>query len=291
MAQLVSHTYGKSAVRLVRVNKGSEKHEVKELSVSVLLEGDFDGTYFTGDNSKVVPTDTMKNTVYILAKRAPITHIEEFGMRVTSHFLKTYSQVSKVTVEIKESLWKRMEVSGPKGGLHPHNHAFLRESPELRVTRVNATRQNIDIESGIEDLLILKTTGSGFIGYDTKDPFTTLKPTTDRVMSSIVKAYWKFNTTEADFDKVWAGARQIIFDLFANTYSGSVQQTIFQIGSQVIETFGLVDEVTIMMPNKHVFPYNLEPFHLDNSQNEVCVPFDDPHGNLMATIRRQKARL
>ena len=62
--QLVENRYGKSRVRLMKVTRQPEGNDLLEWTVQVLLQGDFDAAHYEGDNRKILPTDTMKNTVY-----------------------------------------------------------------------------------------------------------------------------------------------------------------------------------------------------------------------------------
>ena len=59
--------YGTSGIRLVRVDRSVARHELVDLTIDVRLEGDFDDAYVSGDNAAVLPTDTMRGTVYALA--------------------------------------------------------------------------------------------------------------------------------------------------------------------------------------------------------------------------------
>jgi urate oxidase len=72
---LADNNYGKQAVRLVTVRRRADRHELQDVTVGIRFEGDFTAAYADGDNSGVLPTDTMKNTVYALA--AETEQIEE----------------------------------------------------------------------------------------------------------------------------------------------------------------------------------------------------------------------
>ena len=68
MIAVAENKYGKSRVRLVQVKRKAGWHELREWTVEILFQGDFDSCFVEGDNSKILPTDTMKNTVYSLAR-------------------------------------------------------------------------------------------------------------------------------------------------------------------------------------------------------------------------------
>jgi urate oxidase len=190
---LAQNNYGKSRVRMVKVARHGDRHDLQDLTVNIACEGDFEAAHTLGDNSRILPTDTMKNTVYALAKLASdLEGIEAFARRLALHFLVNNDQISQVTVAISENQWARIPVGGK-----PHAHSFTKGSDEKRTTKVIATREAITIESGLEDLLVLKTTKSGFVGY-IKDPLTTLKETTDRIFATAVKATWKYADVVCD---------------------------------------------------------------------------------------------
>jgi len=283
---LAAHRYGKSQVCLLKVDKELGKHVVHDYTVQVLLEGDFGETYTTGDNSKVVPTDTIKNTVYIVAHNNKFSSPEEFGMQIGRHFLQSYSWVSRVNAKVEQNLWQRMEFDAP------HEHSFSKGSSEIRTTTVVTSRtKSVEIESGLKNLILLKTTGSGFVGYH-KDKHTTLQETTDRIFSTAVTCKWKYSnaTPSTDFNKIWDGARKIIFERFALEYSKSVQETLLKTGDNILQAFSDIEEIRITMPNKHAFQFNLSPFGLTNN-NTIFQPIRDPAGFIEGTVRRNKAKL
>ena len=184
---LAGNNYGKSRVRMVRVSRHGDRHELQELTVNISFEGDFEAAHTEGDNSAVLPTDTMKNTVYALAAESRVSEeIETFGQRLAKHFLKDNDALQRVTVEIAESQWNRIDVAGK-----PHRHSFVRGSEEKRIASVRATRDEVRVSSGVEDLVILKTTASGFEGFK-KDRLTTLRETDDRILATSVTAKWVY---------------------------------------------------------------------------------------------------
>jgi urate oxidase len=270
---LASDTYGKSRVRLIKLARREGRHDVKEITFQILFRGDFLSCYETGDNSKILPTDTIKNTVYALARRHDIVSIEEFGQRLIEHFLKNNPQVAEVRVEMTEHLWSRIAAA-----------AFTRES-QKRTALLTGTRDGVTIEAGIDDLTILKSTGSAFEGY-IKDPYTTLKETKDRIFATAVRAVWRYASASVDFNAVWEGIRQTILDTFTAHDSLSVQHTLHAIGKQVLKAFPDVTETQLTMPNKHALLVDLSPFGLDNP-NEVFLPIDEPSGYIEGKLVRR----
>lgn len=277
--KLIHHHYGKAKVRVMKVTRTGEQHSLKELELSVMLRGDFDASYTRADNRLVVPTDTMKNTVYALAREKLGAETEEFGLALGEHFLKTYPQVEQADIGLSERGWERMSVGG-----EPHPHAFVQKNTARTFAQVACARSESNVESGIEDLLILKTAGSGFEGY-AQDKFTTLTPTKDRIMATKLRATWAYAKRPAKYSAANDNILEAMLAVFAVNYSPSVQTTLFQMGEAALAAALEISKVTLVMPNKHCLLVNLAPFGLDNP-NEIFVPTDEPHGQIEGTVSR-----
>lgn len=282
-AIIASNNYGKSRVRILKVKRNNPVHEIVEMNVAIQLEGDFETVHTKGDNSKVLPTDTMKNTVYALAKDHDVNSIEEFAIHLAHYLKENNKQVTAVRVEIEEKLWNRIMVKD-KNGMMPHDHSFISAGDEKRTCRVIENGTELTVHSGLKDLLVLKTTNSGFENY-IKDKFTTLKETGDRVFSTSVKAVWKYANQEVSYVKIFPEIRQIILETFASHHSLSVQQTLYETGKNVIEKINDVKEISLSMPNKHYLLFNLGQFGMENN-NEIFIPTDEPYGLIEAVITR-----
>jgi len=282
---LSQNSYGKSGIRILKVKKTTPVHEIKEFTVNVMLEGDFDAVHTRGDNRKVLPTDTMKNTVYALAKDHPVNSIEEFGLYLAQYFQENNSQISKVSIEIEEKIWNRIFIADSFSNKSvPHTHSFVNGGNERKTASIVLTKNEALIKSGIKDLLILKSTGSGFENY-IKDKYTTLKETSDRIFSTSVKAVWSYSNEEVNYISVHNKVRQILLQTFANHHSLSVQQTLYEIGKNILEVCKDITEISLTMPNKHYIPFNLEQFGMEN-HNEIFIPTDEPFGLIETTLKR-----
>jgi urate oxidase len=277
---IVRDNYGKSRVRLLKVARTDKRHEIQNLTVNIAFEGDFDAIHTFGDNSKCLPTDTMKNTVYALAgQTTEIEPIETFGQRLTSHFLANNPQVSRVTINIFEHGWKRMKFDDEM-----HSHSFVKGSGEKRTAKIDASRDSVTIKSGVENLIVLKTAGSGFVGY-IKDQYTTQPETTDRIFSTAMKATWRYSKPDAAIDTVFQAIRRTILKVFADHDSLSVQHTLYAMGEAVLEQFNEVDEIAFSLPNIHCLPVDMSKLGQAND-NRIFVPTDEPHGLIEATLAR-----
>jgi len=278
--KIIQDNYGKSRVRLMKVARHGDTHELQNITVNIALEGDFDRVHTEGDNSLCLPTDTMKNTVYVLAGQTQeIEEIESFGQRLAAHFLAGNAQVSLVRIELFEHFWKRMKFNG-----EPHPHSFVKGSGENRIANISAARAGVTIESGVEDLIVLKTSGSGFAGY-VKDAYTTLPETTDRIFSTAIKAVWRYASPDAATGDAWRNIRQTILKTFAGHDSLSVQHTLYAMGEAALERYPEIEEIAFSLPNIHCLPVDIARFGLEND-NRIFVPTDEPHGLIEARLTR-----
>ncbi|GAB3558260.1 urate oxidase [Actinopolyspora lacussalsi] len=271
--------YGKSECRIVTINRGSSRHTIKDLNVSTALRGDFDDTHYTGDNAKVLPTDTQKNTVYGLAKEQPVGEIEDFAVRLGRHFIDTQEPVKGARILVEEYAWERIPVAGTG-----HDHSFARSSDEKRTTAVTIDGSETHVVSGLKDLVVLKSTGSEFWGYP-KDRFTTLGETEDRILATAVTARWRYLRNDVDWAKSFGSIRETMLETFATTHSYALQQSLHEMGKAVLEKHPEVAEVRMSLPNKHHFLVDMEPFGMQN-ENEVFFAADRPYGLIEGTVTR-----
>jgi urate oxidase len=252
------------------------RHELRDLTVSVALSGDLAATHLTGDNSAVLPTDTQKNTVYAFAKRHGVGAPEEFGLRLARHFVDSQPAIDTARVTLADHAWERL---GP--------HSFARRGGETRTALVAATGAGASVVAGVEGLVLLNSTDSEFTGY-VVDDYTTLQPATDRVLATEVEARWRYAEPELDWDAAYADARAALVRAFVETYSLSLQQTLYAMGRAVLEERPEVAEVRLALPNKHHFLVDLAPFGLDNP-GEVFHAADRPYGLIEGTVLRDDA--
>ncbi len=280
MARLGENRYGKSRVRLSRITRIGDRHEFNEWTVRVLLEGDFETAFTEADNSKILPTDTMKNTVYAVARNSKAITIEEFATELGDYLLTNNAQVSGVLVEIEEKAWERMVVEGASEAT-----TFRLGGPEVHTVRaVRDQGREWSVRSGVDGLVILKTTKSAFTGY-IKDKLTTLKPATDRILGTSATVTWEYGEGSPEYAQVRTRVLAALLKEFAAHDSMSVQHTLFDMGKAALAAAPEIARITLTMPNLHHLLADLSPFGQDNP-NHIFVPIDEPHGYIEATIER-----
>jgi urate oxidase len=270
--------YGKEAIRLVKVDKRSPVHQVRDLTIDIALEGDFASSYTEGDNSLVIATDTMKNTVYALAPEHLVASIEAFGLVLGDHFARS-PQVSTATIALREHAWDRL-----RGADGDAPDAFRRTGGGMRTATISAGRDRVVVESGIADLVVMKTAKSAFAGFP-RDGYTTLPEAGDRIMATKVSATWRHAGLDDDWDASFDGVLGTLLEVFADHRSESVQHSIWLMGTAMLERHRQIDEVRMTLPNLHHWLVDLEPFGGIN-RGEIFVATLDPHGLIEATVRR-----
>jgi urate oxidase len=276
MSDLSWNRYGKSRIRLVKVRR-SDPHELVDLTIDVQLEGEFQAVYVDGDNGLCLATDTMKNTVYALARQDPIHDVETFAARLAEHFLAKPA-VTAVRISAVEQPWGRLSSGG-----QPDPHAFVQAGAEHWTTVVTRDARGSEIVSGLANLVVLKTTDSAFSGFP-RDEYTTLPDAGDRIMATSITAAWAYRPGTTDFS-ARAKVRRALVEAFASHLSRSVQHTVYAMGEAALAACADVTAITLSLPNRHHLLVDLKPFGLDNP-NEIFVATDQPFGLIEATIRR-----
>ena len=271
--------YGKAETRVVRIYRDQPRHEIRDVNVSTALRGDFADAHVSGDQAKVLPTDTQKNTAFAFAKQHGVGEIEDFAVTLGRHFVADVEPVTGARIVIDEYAWDRIEVDGRE-----HDHAWVRRGGEIRTTTVTVEREEVTVASGLRELTLLKSTGSEFFGF-LKDEYTTLPETHDRVLATSLVANWRYDGTDLAWGDLYADVRRIMLEQFASVHSLALQQTLWEMGRAVLEKHPEIVEIELAAPNKHHFLVDLEPFGLDNP-GEVFHAADRPYGLIECTVTR-----
>ena len=273
--------YGRSGIRLLKLNRRGDRHDVRDLTVDVALEGDFAATHTEGDNRAILPTDSMQNAVYALARDHAGGEIEEFALELVRHFLADVQHAVRARVRVAQRPWGRIETGG-----RPHDFAFARGGAERRIATAEGGRDGRAplVEAGIEGLLLMKTRGAGFAGY-LKDRYTTLPETDDRILCAELNAVWRYGWPELPYAAHYRQVRQVILDTFAAHDSRSVQHTLFEMARAALEQVPPLIEVRLRLPSQPPRPVDLRPFGMENT-GEVFLPSEEPRGLMEAVVRR-----
>ncbi len=277
--KLYSNRYGKAKVRVLKKLRENGIDTFKELEVKVVLEGTFDTAYTAGDNREIVATDTLKNTVNVFAYEKLGVETEPFVVELTAHFLDKYPQVSGVEIETEERVWERITVDGS-----PSPTNFSVAGKVVPTTYVTRSRNQLEINSGIRGLVILKSADSAFADFD-RDEFTTLPDTEDRLLATSLSSQWLYGAKPADYRETNERVVETMLSAFGSKESPSVQSTLYEMGKAALAACSEIDRISLTMPNLHCLLIDLSPFQRQN-QNTLFLPTDAPQGWIEGTVAR-----
>jgi urate oxidase len=276
--EIGANRYGKGPVNVARVIRREGHDDYRNATIDVFLQGDFDDAFLLGDNQQIVPTDTMKNTVWAFAAEYLAGSIEDYGVALAQHFVSDFEPVTAAEIALEENLWRRVKIRD-----RPDPCAFTGAGPELRIASIKAARDDLQIKSGFSGLPILKTHGAAFEEF-TRDKYTTLWEAPDRMLATEITVSWLYTTAEVDFDETWQDVRRILIETFVEHDSHSVQHSLHAMGAAVLAGHETIAEITLTLPNKHHYEVDLRPFGIKS--DEVFFPVNNPHGMIEGTIRR-----
>jgi urate oxidase len=277
---LIKNRYGKGRVRVMRIHRDGDRHEVSQLNVKAMIEGDFARAYADGDNSTSISTDTIKNVVNVVARENTGLPTEEFCQVLAQKYLDSYSQISSVAILAHETKWSRLSFGGT-----PHPHSFVLDSngkPTVEISQVRGGAATMS--SGVDGFTFMKSTQSGWENY-VKDKYTTIPPTGDRMCATSMVATWKWSGRPASYPATNARILDTVLEVFSTTYSMSVQDSLYRMGEAALAAVREISEISMACPNMHFIPINLSAFGMDNN-NDVFLPTDEPHGQIECTVGR-----
>ena len=282
MVHLGANQYGKAEVRLVRVTRGAGpvgEDLLRDWNISTSLSGDLGDTHLTGSNAKVLPTDSQKNKAYALARElGGDVEPETFALELGSFFVSSQEPITRARVSVEEYGWTPIGATG---------YSFARSADLVRTTVAHVdSALGTSVVSGLKDLTVLNTTASEFWGYP-KDAYTTLPETKDRILATSVHASWRFRpdavAAGVDWGAAFSLAKSTILATFASTYTYSLQQMLYAMGTALLAALPPVCEVRLALPNKHHYLVDLAPFGLSN-EREVYQAGDRPYGLIEGTV-------
>ena len=276
---LIKNKYGKGRVRVMRIHRDGERHEVSQLSIKAMIEGDFGRAFTDADNSTSTSTDTIKNIVNVTARENTGLGTEEFCLVLAQRYLDLYPQVTGVSITAHETKWSRLSIDGT-----PHPHSFVLDSNGKPTVEVTGNRDGLAMSSGLDGFTFMKSTQSGWENYFT-DKYSTIQPTADRICATSMVASWKWAGKPASYSAANAKILETLLKVFSTTYSPSVQNSLYHMGEAALAAVPEISEISMACPNIHYILMNLQPFGLDNN-NDVFLPTDEPHGQIECTVGR-----
>jgi urate oxidase len=275
MPRLGQNRWGKTDVRVSKIHRTDSGDDFFDLNVQVLLEGDVEAAHTEGDNRAVLPTDTMKNTVYGLAQTHLTQDLEGFARVLSDHFLSREG-VTGTLVSISQRLWARVGATGFIGGGSERRTA--------RVAKGTSGPGKDTTWAGIEGLVVLKTAGSAFSGFP-HDEFTVLPESEDRILATSVTATWRYSAFPEDTTATWERAREAMVERFFGAWSASVQHQGWLMAESLLEAIPEIEVVEFHLPNQHHLAFDLSRFGMDH-QGTVFQPVSEPYGDIRFIVTR-----
>lgn len=285
-AELEQHRHGKTRVRIGRVWRDGPRHTFVEWSVSVLLSSHCEPAFTVGDNSGIVATDSIKNTVYAKAKACTnVISMEDFGILLGQHFVNTYPVVRGAQVNIIEKPWESLVIGGK---VHSHGYKLGKGSHTCEV--IVSDNGSVIVSSGIEGLAVLKTTQSGFEGF-IRDKFTLLPEVRERILATEVQSVWRYHSKPSCYNQAYETVKGTLIDVFfgpleTGVYSPSVQNALYLMGQEVLRRLPEIKTIKLSMPNLHFLPVNMPTVGVE-FEHDVYLPTDEPHGTIEASLTRK----
>jgi urate oxidase len=276
---LGANQYGKAENRVVRIVRDTPRHEIHDLNVSTSLRGDFADAHVTGDQSQVLPTDTQKNTAFAYAKLHGVRSIEDYALALGARLIEATPAASQAQVRVEEYAWNRLG-----------QHAFVRRGGEVRTCVVTVGRDATHVLSGLQDLVVLKSSDSEFKGF-LKDEFTTLAEADDRILATSLVARWRHTSTDVSWNASYDDVRECLLSTFSTTYSRALQETLYLMGNAVLNSQKGVAEIRFSAPNRHHFLVDFSGFDVEGLTNdgEVFIAADRPYGLIETQVTREGA--
>ena len=165
------------------------------------------------------------------------------------------------------------------------DHSFVRRGGAVRTCVVTVGRDEAQVVSGVQDLVLLNSTDSEFKGF-LKDEFTTLAETDDRILATSLVATWRHAGSRCRLERVVRRGPALLLETFAGTYSRALQETLYAMGTAVLEAHPGIAEISFAAPNKHHFLVDFSGFDVPGLTNdgEVFHAADRPYGLIEATV-------
>lgn len=276
---LSSHAYGAAGIRLLRVTRRGGRHDLRDLTVAVNVEGDVADAFARGDNELLLPADTLRNTVDALARDESLAEIEQLGLALARHFMAHQPQFTRVRIDLEERPWTRLPVGGRAQG-----QAFTASTSERRTASVTSNGTQVAVVAGLRDFAIMKTSGAAFEGY-LADQFTTLEADPDRVLAVSADASWTYLHDEVTFGVYYQGIRDLLIEAFVQQTSRSAEHTAHEMASIVLSSYADVGDVTVRLRQRSLPLVELAPFGLDNP-HVLFRPEDTPQLTAEVTLSR-----
>jgi len=281
MSRIGSSRHGESRLRVLRVVRRGDRHDPKELGISVQFEGDFAAAFREGRADGLLPGEALKNIVHRAARDHGAGEIEELGLALADRLLTQHPAVARVRVEITESPWVRLDVSGRAQG-----QAFRAGTPEVKTTAVTSNGRQSAVVSGVAGLSMMRTAGFVPRQADASDDGAT--DGLQRLLVAELSAKWSYQSADVTFRTYREGVRALIVETFARHASRSVQHTLYAMAELVLASYAEISDVTLTLRERPYRPVDLFSAGVDSADNldDLFVAVEEPVGIVEVRVER-----
>jgi urate oxidase len=278
MPKIGSSRHGESRLRMLRVVRGGDRHDPKELTVSFSFEGNFAAAFREGRGEGLPPGEALKNVVHRTAREMGTSEIETFGLALCDRVLRGHPAVTRARVEITEQTWTRLDAGGK-----PQGQAFTAGSPERRTAVVTSNGKQAAVVAGIEDLAVMRTAG---FAPDPRDADESgIDDGLQRLLVGMLAARWTYSSPDVTFRPFRQGVRAAIIETFAWHASRSVPHTLYAIADVVLASYQEIADVTLALHERPYRPVDLFSAGIDNP-DDLFVAAEEPLGVVEVTVER-----
>ena len=274
-------THGESRVRMLRLVRRGDRHDPRDLTVSLRFEGDFGGAFREGRPAGVIPGEALKTLVHTCARQHATGEIESFGLELCRRLLETHPQVAKVRAEVTEQPWLRMEVGGKAQG-----QAFVLGGPEQRGAAITSNGTQIAVVSSIDNLTVMRTSG-----FMPSRPSAATDDVGDEGLPPLVvgalNIRWTYSTPDVTFGAYRQGVRSVVVETMALHASRSVQYTLYAIGDVLLASYPEISVVSLAMHERPYRPVDLFHANVENP-DDLFVAVEEPVGVVEVTLEREE---
>ena len=283
MPRLGASSQGESRLRMLRIVRRGDRHDARDLTVSIRFEGDFSTAFLEGRPDGIIPGETLKSLVHQIVREHAGAEIEVVGLALCRLVLGAHRQVSRVRVEITEQPWSRMDVGGK-----PQGQAFVLGGPEQRTVAITSNGTQTSVVAGIDHLTLMRTAGflARRVGPRADDG---LDDAVQGLLVGSLSAKWTYSNADVTFGPYRQGVRAAIADTFAMHAARSVQHTLYAIADVVLATYEEILDVTLAMHERPYRPADLFSSQLENP-DELFVAAEEPLGVVEVTVERDSTR-
>jgi urate oxidase len=281
MPRLGAARQGESRLRFLRVIRRGDRHDARDLTISISFEGDFANAFTERRADGAIPREALKSLIHHIVREESAEEIESLALATARRVLRTYSAISRVRVDVAEQPWARMSAGGKLQG-----QAFVQGGPEQRTAAVVTNGTHTSVVAGIDQLMVMRT--AGFLPSRTVRADDGLEDAVQPLLVGGLSAKWTYGHADVAFGSYRQGVRAALTDAFALHATESVQHTLYAIAGVVLATYEDILDVTLALHERQYRP--TDTFTIAPAVEDLFLVADEPVRVVEVTVERESAR-